>query len=178
MVKLQTLFFFVLISFFLYACTTATATPMLEPWKLVAVGDSIPLTNPASCPGCTSFIVRYAASIQAATGHPVTVLNLSELGGVRIDDLLLKVQDDSFRRNALASADIIVVGISFNDIAWLIDDDPCDGPATGMPDWSKFNTTCAAAAAEVFRAVRESLRRDCLPAGREADHLPDDQQVQ
>lgn len=148
----------ILLFFFLAGCNgLAAATPTPMPWNLVAVGDSIPVNSIISCPDCTGFVKRYAASIQEATGHPVTVLNLSELGGVKIDDLLWRVQEDSIWRNGLAGADIIVVGISFNDVAWLRDDDPCDGPTSDPPDWSKFNPTCAAAAAEVFRPKFESL---------------------
>ena len=135
----------------------AKPAPTPTPWNLVAIGDSIPFNSSISCPDCTGFVDRYAASIQAATGHPVKVQNLSELGGLQIDSLLRKIQADSYRGVALASADIIVVGISFNDVAWLRNDDPCDGPTSNDPDWSKFNTTCAVAAAEIFRPKFESL---------------------
>ena len=52
---------------------------------------------------------------------------------------------------------MIVVSISHNDTAWNRNDDPCDGPSTDNIDWSKFNVTCAAAAAEIFRPKFESL---------------------
>ena len=149
---------FILLSILLVGCSgLAAPTPTLTPWNLVAVGDSIPFNQPVSCSDCTGFVKRYAASIQAATGHPVIVKNLAELGGLQIDGLLREIQDDSMRQSMLASADIIVVGISFNDVAWLRNDDPCDGPTTADPDWSKFNTTCAVAAAEIFRPKFESL---------------------
>jgi lysophospholipase L1-like esterase len=149
---------FIILFILLVGCS-GPAAPTLTPtpWNLVAVGDSIPFNKPSSCPDCTGFVDRYAASILAATGHPVQVKNLSELGGLRIDGLLWEVQNDSDRRGALASADIIIVGISFNDVAWLRNDDPCDGPTSEDPDWSKFNTTCAVTAAEIFRPKFESL---------------------
>ncbi len=71
--------------------------------------------------------------------------------------LLKELKADTFRREALAKADIIIVGIAHNDIAWNRNDDPCDGPSTDNIDWSKFKPTCGAAAAEIFRPKFESL---------------------
>jgi lysophospholipase L1-like esterase len=110
-----------------------------------------------ACPGCTSFTDRYAAAIFKDTGHPVKVENLSSLMGLKVDGLLEKLKDDLYMHHALANANIIVVGIGFNDAPWYRDDDPCDGPNGDKPDWSKYNATCAAAAAEVFRPKFESV---------------------
>ena len=154
--SIQSSFFaFVFLTVLLSDCAPAP-TP-LTPWSLVVIGDSIAYNSPMHCPGCTGFVDRYAASITAATGHPVNVQNFSSLG-IGVDGLLDKLGApfDS-RRDELANADIIVVSISFNDIAWIRNDDPCDGPTTNDPDWSNFNTTCAAAAAEIFRPKFESL---------------------
>jgi lysophospholipase L1-like esterase/Tol biopolymer transport system component len=126
-------------------------------WSLVVVGDSLPNNNPQDCPGCTGFVDRYATAVTKATGHPVKVQNLSEHNGLGTDGLLKELQSDTIRRNALAGADIIIVSIGSNDIAWNINDDPCDGPTSDNPDWSKFNPTCAAAAAEMFRPKLESV---------------------
>jgi DNA-binding beta-propeller fold protein YncE/lysophospholipase L1-like esterase len=139
--------------------TTAptTAPAAAAPWSLVVVGDSIPYNSPQDCPGCTGFVDRYAAAIFQATGHPVQVQNLSQHNGLGTDGLLKELQSDAGRRAALAAADVIVVSIGGNDIAWNINDDPCDGPTTDNPDWSKFSPACAAAAAEVFRPKLESV---------------------
>jgi len=137
------------------AATAPTAGP--APLSLVAVGDSIPFNSRDDCPGCTGFVDRYAAAILAATGHPVKVQNLSQHSALQIDDLLQELKTDTKRRNALANADIIIVGIAANDIAWNRNDDPCDGPTSDNPDWSKFNATCAAAAAEIFHPKFESV---------------------
>ena len=136
----------------------ATETPILSltPWSLVVVGDSIPYNSPMACPGCTGFVDRYAATISKATGHPVNVRNLSQLR-LQIDDLIVELKTNATRRDALANADIIIVGIAFNDTPWIRDDDPCVGPSGNKPDWSKYNTTCAAAAAEIFRPKFESV---------------------
>ena len=95
--------------------------------------------------------------ITQATGHPVEVQNLSQHNGLQIDDLLEELKTDVKRREALANADIIVVGIGHNDTAWNRHDDPCDGPTGDNVDWSKLNPTCAAVAAEVFRLRFESV---------------------
>ncbi|MEO8288911.1 MAG: GDSL-type esterase/lipase family protein [Chloroflexota bacterium] len=126
-------------------------------WSLVVVGDSIPYNSPEDCPGCTGFVDRYVTAITKATGHFVKVQNLSQHNGLNTDGLLKELQSDAVRRDALANADIIIVSIGGNDIAWNINDDPCDGPTSDNPDWSKFNPTCAAAAAEIFRPKLESV---------------------
>jgi len=136
---------------------TETSIPSLTPWSLVVVGDSIATNSPMDCPGCTGFVNRYAEALIKATGHPVNVRNLSQLGGLQIDGLLEELKTDATRRDALANADIIIVGIAHNDTAWNRDDDPCDGRSGDKPDWSKYNATCAAAAAEVFRPKFESV---------------------
>jgi lysophospholipase L1-like esterase len=137
--------------------TTPLPTSTPTPWTLVVVGDSIPFNNPNDCPGCTGFVDRYAKAIIEATGHPVKVQNLSQHNNLQIDGLLQELKTDGTRRDALANADIIIVAIAHNDIAWNRNDDPCDGPTGDNPDWSKFNASCAAAAAEIFRPKYESL---------------------
>ncbi|MFO7530176.1 MAG: acyl-CoA thioester hydrolase/BAAT C-terminal domain-containing protein [Marinobacter sp.] len=139
------------------ADTAALATePGVTPWSLVAVGDSIPYNSPQDCPGCTGFVDRYAAAITQATGHPITVQNLSQHIGLQVDGLLEVLKAGVKQREALSNADIIIVSISHNDTPWNRDDDPCDGPS-GDPDWSKYDATCAAEAAEIFRPKFESV---------------------
>jgi lysophospholipase L1-like esterase len=121
----------------------------------VAVGDSLAYNSSEDCPGCTGFVDRYADAISQATGHPVKVQNLSQHNGLQTDGLLEELKTDTQRREALANADIILVSIGYNDTPWNRDDDPCDG--AGYPDWSKYNATCAAAAAEIFRPKLESV---------------------
>jgi len=136
----------------------ATETPISPPtpWSLVAVGDSIAVNSSMVCPGCSGFVNRYGDAIFEATGHPVEVRNLSQ-PMLKADALLEELKTDASRRDALANADIIIVSIAFNDTPWLRSDDPCDGPNGNKPDWSKYNSTCAAAAAEIFRPKFESV---------------------
>ncbi len=135
---------------------TETSIPSLTPWSLVVVGDSIAYNSSMVCPGCSGFVDRYADAIFEATSHPVKVSNLSQLM-LQVDVLLNELKTDAYRRDALANADIIIVSIAFNDTPWLRSDDPCDGPNGNKPDWSKYDSTCAAAAAEIFRPKFESV---------------------
>lgn len=135
----------------------STLTPTPAPWSLVAVGDSVPYNSSDDCPGCTGFVDRYAAAITKATGHPVKVQNLSHHNGLQTDGLLEELKTDVQHREALANADIIIVSIGGNDSPFNRDDDPCDGVSRDIIDWSKFNPTCAAAAAEIFRPKLESV---------------------
>jgi lysophospholipase L1-like esterase len=157
---------FVLLTVLLSGCTpastlvppaTETSIPSPTPWSLVVVGDSIAYNNPMACPGCTGFVDRYAAAISEATGHPVKVENLSHLSGFQIDGLLEELKPDTYQSHALANADIIVIGIAHNDTAWNRDDDPCDGPTGDIPDWSRYNVSCAVEAAEIFRSKFENV---------------------
>ena len=135
--------------------SAAESTPI--PLSLVVVGDSIPFNSPDDCPGCTGFIDRYAEAITEALGRPVNVQNLSQHNGLQIDGLLQELKTDTLRREALANADIIIVGISHNDAAMNSNDDPCDEPNGDNPDWSKYNLTCAVEAAEMYRPKFESV---------------------
>jgi hypothetical protein len=121
------------------------------------VGDSIAFNSPDDCHGCTGFVDRYAEAITKATGHPVEVQNLSQHNGLQIDGLLQELKTDTLRRDALANADIIIVGIAHNDTAMNSNEDVCDGPNGDIPDWSKYNAECAAASAELFRPKFESV---------------------
>ena len=134
-----------------------TTTVMSEPhWNLVVVGDSIPYNSPNDCPGCTSFVDRYAEAITVATGKAVKVQNLSTHTGLQIDGLL-QMLESSKMQEAIANADVIIVGIAHNDAAMNSNDDLCDGPNGDNPDWSKYNAECAIASAELFRPKFESV---------------------
>ena len=114
------------------------------PWKLVAVGDSIFFNSPGDCPGCRSAVDRYAEAVTVATGRSVNVRNLSEHNGLRLNGLLNELERDPTRKEALAAADIILVGIAHNDAPMNRDNDPCDGAGGEFPDWSKFTEACIA----------------------------------
>ncbi len=126
------------------------------PWLVVALGDSIASNSPMVCPGCTGFVDRYAKDLERDTGHAVTVKNLAT-PMLDTQGLLDQLQQSESRRRAVAQASVIIVGIGFNDVPWLVSDDPCDGSAS----WddlesveaaaAKFTTQCVTAAAEILR---------------------------
>lgn len=122
---------------------------------LVAIGDSIPFNSPDDCPGCTGFIDRYADAATEALGRPVEVKNMTDHTGLTLPRLLDGLR---FQQEALAAADIIVVGIAHNS-AELASDTPCGAPLTtdDMPDWSKIDGKCATSAAAGYRAQFEEL---------------------
>ena len=137
------------------AAATPAAPSAPAPWSLVAVGDSLIFNSVDDCGGCIGSVAMYADAITKATGHPVNVQNLSQHNGLRTDDLLDELKNDTLRREALANADIILVSIGVNDTPFGDDNDPCDG--SGFPVWSKFNATCVAADAEIYRPKLESV---------------------
>ena len=145
----------VFLGFALFLFLLSGCTP--KPWSLVAVGDSIPYNSANDCPGCTGFVDRYAEAITATTGHAVTVQNLSEHNSLQIDDLLRELKSDTVRREALANANIIIVGIAHNDVAMNTGEDRCDAENGDNPDWSEYDAECAVASAELFRPKFESV---------------------
>lgn len=125
---------------------TPTAAAAL---RLVAIGDSIPYNAPYDCPGCTSFVDRYAEAVAAATGRPVEASNLSEHTGLTLPQLLANLDPLAAR---LAEADVIVVAIAHNSVE-LNADEPCGAPLleNDIPDWDAIDEDCALEAAERYR---------------------------
>ena len=121
---------------------------------LVAIGDSIPFNSPDDCSGCTGFVDQYAKAIEAATGKPVAVQNLSEHTGLTLPQLTEGL--DSLQEE-LAVADVIVVGIAHNSFE-LNADAPCGKPVVNdAPDWSVVDAKCAAESAARHAPGYESL---------------------
>jgi len=109
-----------------------------RPWSLVVVGDSIPYNHPKDCPGCTGVATRYAAAIELATGREVTLTNLSEYNGLRVEGLLAELRSDAVRRKAIAAADFVLITIAHNNVV--------------CPDWDLDREACATLA-EQYRAT-------------------------
>jgi lysophospholipase L1-like esterase len=132
----------------------ATTTTAAADFRLVAIGDSIPFNSSNDCSGCTGFVDRYAAAIEAATGKVVEARNLSQHTGLTLPGLLAEMDELS---DQLAAADVIVVGIAHNSME-LNSAVPCGySLVDDMPDWSKLDAECAAASAEEYRPQYESL---------------------
>jgi len=102
------------------------------------VGDSIPYNHPKDCPGCTGVAVRYAAAIERATGREVTLTNLSEYTGLRVEGLLADLRSDAVRRKAIAGADFVLITIAHNNVV--------------CPDWDLDRAVCATSA-DQYRAT-------------------------
>jgi hypothetical protein len=119
--------------------TTKAAAPL----HLVAIGDSIPYNSPDDCPNCVGFVERYAKALQAASGRPVVIQNLSQHNGLTLPMLLDELADFQV---PLTAADAIVIGIAHNSME-LNQDKPCGGSldADDIPDWSKLDRGCAVA---------------------------------
>jgi lysophospholipase L1-like esterase len=102
------------------------------------VGDSIPYNHPKDCPACTGVATRYAAAIELATGREVTLTNLSEYTGLRVEGLLAELRSDAVRRKAIAAADFVLITIAHNNVV--------------CPDWDLDREACATLA-EQYRAT-------------------------
>lgn len=124
---------------------------------LVALGDSIPFNSPDDCSGCTGFVKRYGEALSEATGENVRVFNDSEHNSKTVDMLVTEVKDSTARREHIAAADAIIVGIAHNDAPMNRDDDACDGAGGENPDWSKFTDECIATEVARFTPMYESV---------------------
>src|SRR5687768_14234914 len=93
---------------------TALPTAMLseQTWTYVAFGDSWPYG--AHCNGCRPFPVLYADGLAETTDHRINFINLTTNGGTS-QSLLKSIQTSEKTRNAIMSADIIVIATGGND---------------------------------------------------------------
>src|SRR4051812_2205107 len=116
------------------------------PLHLVVLGDST--AQASECPGCTDYAHLYANDIQQATGRPVQVDNrgaprhgfLPMLQGTQA---LGNVFADQSLRRAIAAADIVVIGLGFNDTGWNRLDDPCEAaPDYPIIHWDEITEDC------------------------------------
>ena len=97
----------------------ATGSPGLV---LVAIGDSIPYNLERDCPGCTGFVDSYAAALETETGQSVGVLNRSRHDGARAVDIVHQLRTDQHLLEELATADVIVMSVGFNDGPPFVED--------------------------------------------------------
>jgi lysophospholipase L1-like esterase len=125
----------------------AVTSPEPEPWKLVALGDSLPRAH-FSCPACKGFIELYADAITDATGVPVDVDNRtnvqhSGVSPVQASHLLHRILTDASLREAIADADIVVVNVGHNDTPWNRWDNPCEASDPSATDIERSMITDA-----------------------------------
>ena len=91
----------------------STATPSGPSLTYVAFGDSWPYG--AHCNGCQTFPVLYADGLAATTDHRIDFVNLTTNGGTS-QSLLKSIQTSQKTRDAVMSADIIVISTGANDL--------------------------------------------------------------
>jgi lysophospholipase L1-like esterase len=136
-----------------------TASPS-PPLIVAAFGDSLAAEMPDVCPGCTSWVKRYADALRAATGRPVEVRNLGR-PSLRVEQLAQDLAEAASAMDAAAAADAILVAVGTSDAPWNITDDACDGEATAMEPvpWEEYSDACLATEVERFRPAFETVYR-------------------
>jgi lysophospholipase L1-like esterase len=125
--------------------SATTETPL----RLVAIGDSI--AQASSCSGCTDFVDLYGQAVSNATGRRVDVDNraaieLSALPPVEASGLLNDLLVDQGLRASVASADIVLINVGFNDTPWNRIDNPCEAANLDVSviRWARITAPCIA----------------------------------
>jgi lysophospholipase L1-like esterase len=125
--------------------STSSASPV-PPLRLVVLGDS---TSQASeCPGCTDYAHLYAKDLEKATGRHVQVDNRGAprngfMPMLQVTQALGNVYADDALRRAIAGADVVLIGLGFNDTAWARLDDPCEAaPEFPVVHWDEISDRC------------------------------------
>jgi lysophospholipase L1-like esterase len=109
-------------------------------WRLVALGDSIPLG--VECAACTTFVDLFAMALGNA-GVRVDRTNWS-IRGFTVARLLDLVRHDAALRSDLARADVVTLTIGVNDMPWNAGADRCGGRSAPGDDvdWSRITPAC------------------------------------
>ena len=141
----------------------------------MALGDS------TAHPDWPGFVELYAQEITKATGVPVEVDNraairLSNLHAMQASQLRNNILTDPSLRDAIATADIVLVTVGHNDTPWNRYDDPCDASdvTATVVDWSRITDECVSRVLgdykgtldEIFTQI-DILRGCWTPAGEE-----------
>jgi lysophospholipase L1-like esterase len=126
---------------------------------LVAIGDSIPYNLEGDCPGCTGFVDSYAGALEDEVGEPVAVLNRSRHDGARTIDIVEQLQSDDGLLAELATADVIVMSVGFNDQPPYADaHDGCPEPVTDSDPLSTAVERAAATSHDCIDTVVQAIR--------------------
>jgi lysophospholipase L1-like esterase len=116
------------------------------PLYMVVLGDST--AQPSECPECTDYAHLYAREIEKATRRHVEVDNRGtpqqgSMHMLQTSQALANVYADHGLRRAIAGADVVVIGLGFNDTAWGRLDDPCEAaPEFPVVDWDQVTDEC------------------------------------
>lgn len=130
-------------------------------WRMVALGDSD--TTGSGAPVGKGWVDSYAGLIRAGTGRDVAVSNLAQ-DGTLSSQLLSSVKGTKSVRDAIAEADIVVVGIGGADLNAGDDalaSGSCKGTACYAPVIAGFKTNIDAIAGEIvsIRAGKPTVLR-------------------
>jgi hypothetical protein len=125
-----------------------TATLSGPSWTYVAFGDSWPYG--AHCNGCRPFPALYADALEATTDHSIEFINLTTNGGTS-QSLLKDIQTSQKTRDAVMSADIIVISTGANDL-----EDAFVLFAAGYCGWAD-NFDCFRKVGEVWRTSFDGI---------------------
>lgn len=133
----------------------AAITPP-EHLNMVIIGNALGDFGVTNCEAliCAGFAEQYANSLNLATGIPISVTNLSLKDGESVEELVERVKEDESVRDALAAAEIIIVSIAHDDVAWLRKGDAC-GDDARRRDWTLYTEECASADADALRPAFE-----------------------
>ena len=126
---------------------------------LFALGDSIPFNLEDDCPGCTGFVNSYGAHLQDQLGEPVAVINESRHDSATTSDIVEQLQTDQAFLDELATADVVVMSVGFNDQPPFLEaHDGCPEPIGDASPLSTVFERAAATSRECIDSVVQVTR--------------------
>ncbi len=146
--------------------SSATESPKSD-LTVAVIGDSIPYGG-TDCYQCETFVDLYGTSLSQATGLTAESVNLSTHDSLTTPALLSRIENDDYYRDAVATADILIVSTGHNDTPWAVLDDPCDGASGESPTWSKYVEPCMTQTAQKQAQALEQFLKEAqtLRAGK------------
>jgi lysophospholipase L1-like esterase len=124
-------------------------------WHLVAMGDSISAGE--HCPGCTTYVDRYAAALARDAGVEVVRTNWS-IRGLTAARLLELMRRDAALGSDVARADVVTLTIGVNDMPWNPGPDVCHAAsAPGHVEWTRITSACVRTASRRYAGLLGSL---------------------
>ncbi|MET0525070.1 MAG: SGNH/GDSL hydrolase family protein [Nocardioides sp.] len=129
-----------------------------SPVSVVVIGDSIPFNAAEDCPGCTAFVDSYGTALGEELDATVEVANYSRHDGAKTRDILEQLTAGELTE-PLASADVVIVSVGFNDQPPYTDTgQPChvEEPASAAEAFDAVLDTTEECVSTATRALRET----------------------
>jgi lysophospholipase L1-like esterase len=150
----------VLLCLILGTLASGPAAAAARPWRLVALGDSIPYGG-RYCNGCTPYPSLLAADLGLRAGRRIIVRNLG-VPGLTTAQLLARVRTRADVRAAIAAADIVTITIGHNDTPWNSRHDTCDGARAWFGPyrdarWTSYAGSCLAHETSALRGRLDGI---------------------